>query len=162
MSFKRKVAIFAEKMDHIKYRYNYIKEWEIIGDNFISKYINKVKKTKRFVIDLFKQGSKLENIIILFNSKTASAAESAIFQSKNLNPVLIGVNSSGCNTFGEPFIYYLPNSLIKLRLARKISIMSDFREGVGFKPNYWLDTSKPVIEIINWLKNPIDYQFKIE
>ena len=30
-----------------------------------------------------------------------------------------------------------------------------FEEGKGFEPDYWLDTTEPLEEIKNWLKNKV-------
>lgn len=99
--------------------------------------------------------------VFLINRKVASAGEALIDYSKSVpGAVLVGENSAGVGTFGEVLSYWLPNSHIKLSLPSKLFLMPGFEEGVGYIPDYWLDSQEPVAEIARWLNNPDSYQFE--
>ena len=107
------------------------------------------------------EGTYDGKMIILMNRKTESAAEYAVHYSKSVkNIVLVGENTYGAGVFTPGMKYYLPNSKICMQIPHEINIIPGFRESVGFVPDYWLDTNKPVEEIIKWLNNPETYQFR--
>ncbi|MCK4357522.1 MAG: hypothetical protein KAW92_02025 [Candidatus Cloacimonetes bacterium] len=104
-------------------------------------------------------------IIVLANRGTASSGEVAVFYAKSIkNNIFIGENTGGVGRFGEMLSYYLPNSNILLQLPSKIFFYPgyDCPEGVGFMPDYWLDLSRPVKEVVRWLMNPDTYQYKLK
>ena len=78
------------------------------------------------------------------------------------NRIVIGENTGGVAQFSDVQQYYLPNSKIRVKLARQILSIPDFEECVGFLPDLWLDSSEPIKEIIKWLDDPENYQFKFE
>jgi len=101
--------------------------------------------------------------VIISNRVISSAGESTIAYSKSVpGNVIIGENSAGIGTFGDLRTYMLKNSKIKFRLADKFFIAHEFKEGSGYMPDYWLDSSDPVREAVSWLNDPEKYQFKIQ
>lgn len=106
-------------------------------------------------------GSYNGTLIILTNRRVLSAGESMLGYSKSVkNRIVIGENSGGVAQFSDVQIYYLPNSKIKIKLPRQILLIPNFEECVGFLPDFWLDSRNPTKEIINWLDDPENYQFK--
>lgn len=92
-----------------------------------------------------------------------SAGEDFLSYSKSLPDItIVGENSGGVGTFGEIRSYVLPNSKIRLNFPSKIFLSKYAEEGIGFLPDYWLDSSKPEEEVSNWLNDPQNYQFNIE
>ena len=102
------------------------------------------------------------NFIILVNRKTASASENFVSFARSIkNCITIGENTSGSLNFTHHRYYVLPNSGIVLKLPSELNIIEGFQEGTGFYPDYWLDSNKPVEEIIKWIKNPATYVFNL-
>ncbi len=100
--------------------------------------------------------------VFLMDRRVGSSGEALIDYSKSVpGSIIIGENSAGVGTFGEVHSYGLPNSLIRMRLASKLFIMPGFEEGTGYLPDYWLDSSEPVKEVVDWLNNPVTYQFEL-
>lgn len=100
--------------------------------------------------------------VFMMDRGVASSGEALIDYSRSVpGAVLVGENSAGVGEFGEVRSYGLPNSLIRMRIPSKLFLMEDFEEGTGFLPDYWLDSSEPVKEVIEWLNNPDDYQFEL-
>jgi hypothetical protein len=113
--------------------------------------------------DKQKKGNFKGKLIVLTNRWVASAGESAVAYCKSVpDVVFIGENTNGMGMFGNATPYVLPNSQMTLYLCRSLFIMPDFEEGVGFMPNYWLDTNKPLEEVTRWIKEGKDYQFKLK
>jgi hypothetical protein len=106
-------------------------------------------------------GSYKGTLIILTNRRVLSAGESMLGYSKSVkNRIVIGENTGGVGQFSDVQIYYLPNSKIKIKLARQLFLIPDFEECIGFLPDLWLDSRTPIKEVINWLDDPENYQFK--
>lgn len=95
--------------------------------------------------------------ILLVNSDTASAGESAILYARSLKRlILIGENSMGGNTFGNIASYSLSHSGIILRIPNMINLCKnpeDCIEGQGFTPDYWVDSEDVQGEVIAWIQN---------
>jgi hypothetical protein len=56
--------------------------------------------------------------------------------------------------------YYLPNSKFVVILPRRFLLIPGLEECVGFLPDYWLDSMEPLKEVLYWLRDPDNYQFK--
>ena len=54
----------------------------------------------------------------------------------------------------------MPHSKFIANLPRQFIIIPGLEECIGYLPDYWLDTMEPVEEVINWLDDPENYQFK--
>ncbi|MDD2715007.1 MAG: S41 family peptidase [Candidatus Wallbacteria bacterium] len=101
--------------------------------------------------------------LFLSNRRSASASEDTLLYSESIpNAVIVGENSGGVATFGEVREYELPNSRIRFLIPSKILLTPGLEEGVGYLPDYWLDSSEPVKEAAAWLKHPESYQFRLE
>ena len=48
-----------------------------------------------------------------------------------------------------------------VQLASSVSLVPGFEEGVGFMPDYWIDSADPVGEVVRWLNNPDTYRFRL-
>lgn len=130
-----------------RYRRHHVKEW----------IVHKPGPASRR-----KAGCKCEHVVVVMNSRTVSAAESVIPMARSVpNVVLVGENTAGCNRFGNIIVYCLPNSKIKFQLASSVSLLPGFEEGVGFMPDYWIDSADPVGEVVRWLNNPDTYRFRL-
>lgn len=100
--------------------------------------------------------------VFLVDRGVASSGEALLDYSKSVpGAVIVGENTAGIGTFGEVRHYWLPNSHISLLLPCKLFLAPGFEEGVGYIPDYWLDSPEPVIEIAAWLNNPDTYQFEL-
>lgn len=138
-----------------QYRDTHVKNWEINRDY----YLDLIGAFRKKFMNKDKQNSPL---VVLATRRTASSAESAISYARSMhNSIVVGENSSGCRTFGNIFTYSLPHSLIKIQLASSLTIEQGFEEGLGFTPDYWLDSSEPVKEIVAWLNNSEKYCFRL-
>ena len=51
--------------------------------------------------------------------------------------------------------------ILQVPVPCKLFLAPDFEEGVGYIPDYWLDSPEPVIEVTAWLNNPDTYQFEL-
>jgi vacuolar-type H+-ATPase subunit E/Vma4 len=99
-------------------------------------------------------------LVVLSNHRVGSSANNALALAKSVpGCVVVGGNSSSGFTFAEVVTYCLKHTAIKLRLPRKITIHPDFDNEKGFLPDYWLDSTNPVEEVVRWLTNPESYQF---
>ncbi len=99
--------------------------------------------------------------VFLIDREVASSGEALVDYSKSIpGVVLVGENSAGVGTFGEVQSYWLPNSHIQFSIPSKLFLVPGFEEGIGYLPDYWLDSSEPVAEIARWLNNPDSYQFE--
>ncbi len=100
--------------------------------------------------------------VFLINRNVASSGEALIDYSKSVpGAVLIGENTAGIGTYGQVLQYWLPNSIISLYLPSKLFLSPEVKEGVGYIPDYWLDSANPVSEVTEWLNNPDSYQFEL-
>ncbi|MFO7948983.1 MAG: S41 family peptidase [Candidatus Fermentibacteraceae bacterium] len=101
--------------------------------------------------------------VFLIDRGVASSGEALVDYTRSVpGAVLVGENTGGVGTFGEVRHYWLPNSHIKLHLPCKLFLIPGFEEGVGYTPDYWLDSSDPVGEVVEWLNNPRTYRFGLE
>lgn len=100
-------------------------------------------------------------LILLTNRRVLSAAEAMVGYSQSVkNSITIGENTGGVVQFSDDQQYYLPNSKIIAKLPRRLILIPGFEECVGYLPDYWLDTLDPIKEVISWLNDPENYQFK--
>ncbi len=100
--------------------------------------------------------------VFLFDRKVASSGEAFIDYSMSIpGAVRVGENSAGAGIFGHPRHYWLPNSHIHLVVPFKLYIAPGFEEGVGYLPDYWLDSAEPISEITAWMNNPETYQYQL-
>lgn len=92
-------------------------------------------------------------VIILTDYYCASSAEETINFSKSLRDVVrVGTNTNGCNNFTNLWVCILPKTHMAIFLPNVV-FLDMFEEGKGFEPDYWLDTTDPLKEIIKWLKS---------
>lgn len=92
-------------------------------------------------------------MIVLTDYYCASSAEETINFTWSLkNVIRVGTNTNGCNCFTNLWVCILPKTYMAIFLPNVI-FLDMFEEGKGFEPDYWLDTTKPLVEIKNWLKN---------
>ena len=137
-------TIMTNRKKHSEYRTTPMKNWEF----------GKTHNQKRY-------GSYNGTLIILTNRRVLSAAEAMIGYSKSVkNSILIGENTAGVAQFSDVQQYYLPNSKLIAKLPRQFLSIPDFDECIGFLPDYWLDSMEPTKEVLRWLNNPNNYQFK--
>ncbi len=102
-------------------------------------------------------------VVLLTDRGVASSGEAFIDYARSIpQAVTVGENSAGIGTFGDVLQYWLPNSRIRLQVPHKIFLMPGFQEGVGFTPDYWLDSSNPVPELVEWMNKPETYRFELE
>lgn len=119
---------------------------------------SKEQKTKDWVVHN-KNNIELERatfngkLIVLTDYYCASSAEETINFTKSLkNTIRVGTNTNGCNCFTNLWVCILPKTYMAIFLPN-VAILDMFEEGKGFEPDYWLDTTEPLEEIKNWLKN---------
>ena len=100
--------------------------------------------------------------VFLLDRKVASSGEAFIDYSMSIpGAIRVGENSAGIGIFGHPRHYWLPNSHIHLTVPFKLYIAPGFEEGVGYLPDYWLDSPEPIQEITEWMNNPDTYQYQL-
>lgn len=106
------------------------------------------------------KGTYNGTLIMLVNSDTGSAGETAVLYGKSLrNFILIGENTMGCNTFGNVASYELTNSHIICRIPNVINLCedpADCIEGGGFTPDYWVDSVDVESEVLRWIEDNVD------
>lgn len=94
-------------------------------------------------------------LIMLVNSGTASSGETAVLYGQSVKHfLLIGENTMGCNTFGNVREYSLKNSGILCRIPNVVNLCEnpdDCREGIGFAPDFWVDSENVEEEVTKWL-----------
>ena len=96
-------------------------------------------------------------LYIISNDRIGSSGEIALMMAKCVdNCVIVGQNSRGTGLFGEVLHFQLPNSKICIQLPRKI-FLHDVNEGMGIEPDYWINSTNPQKELLQWLNNPDDY-----
>ncbi len=92
-------------------------------------------------------------MIVLTDYYCASSAEETINFTWSLkNVIRVGTNTNGCNCFTNLWVCILPKTYMAIFLPN-VAFFDMFEEGKGFEPDYWLDTTEPLVEIKNWLKN---------
>jgi len=100
-------------------------------------------------------------MVFLVNRRVLSAGEGMIGASRSVkNRILIGENTGGVAQFSDTLEYYLPNSHFIAKIPRQLLMIPDLEECVGYLPDYWLDTTDPVAEVLNWLDDRDSYQFR--
>ena len=94
-------------------------------------------------------------MIVLTDYYCASSAEETINFTKSLkNVIRVGTNTNGCNCFTNLWVCVLPKTYMAIFLPN-VTFLDMFEEGKGFEPDYWLDTTEPLEEIKNWLRNEL-------
>ncbi|OPL18788.1 MAG: hypothetical protein AVO35_12965 [Candidatus Aegiribacteria sp. MLS_C] len=100
--------------------------------------------------------------VFLVDRRVASSGEAFIDYAMSIpGAVRVGENSAGVGIFGHPRYYWLPNSRIQIYIPFKLYIAPGYEEGVGYMPDYWLDSPEPIHEITEWMNNPESYQFEL-
>ncbi|MFP4498456.1 MAG: S41 family peptidase [Vulcanimicrobiota bacterium] len=108
-------------------------------------------------------GSYNGRAVVLINRNVMSSGESTVSFARSVkDSVIVGENTAGIGTFGDIREYGLKHSKIRFIMPYKLFINRDCKEGEGFYPDYWLDSSRPLDEITRWLKQPDTYQFEPE
>ncbi len=90
-------------------------------------------------------------LILLVDSNTSSSAETFVLMAKQFpETVVLGENTHGMMRFGEVKLYRLPNSGIWIQAGSKHfrDPTGEFQEGRGFLPDYWIEDSEPISEIV--------------
>jgi len=81
-------------------------------------------------------------LIVIIDRDVASAGEGFVSFLKDQvsNVVLVGENTRGALTFGQLTAHRLPHSKLLAYLPIKLNVPLDleFREAVGFRPDYWV------------------------
>ncbi|MBO4638811.1 MAG: hypothetical protein J5710_03560 [Treponema sp.] len=100
-------------------------------------------------------------IILLVDARTASMGEQLYLTIKEdfgyKNIVLVGTNTCGCMSYGNPYQYYLKNSGITLCLSSRTEAFSsdnfakEYLEGRGLIPDYWATTDVELEETLDCL-----------
>jgi hypothetical protein len=86
-------------------------------------------------------------VILVINGSVASAGEGLVMRlSQAENVVLVGENSMGCLTFGNPGAHQLPHSKLMVRLPINFGLYLDkeFREEGGLLPDLWVPAEDAV------------------
>lgn len=97
-------------------------------------------------------------IFVLVDKGTVSAGERAVSLLRKINNVaIIGSNTRGIATFGNPKYYYLPNSHIELRLPNTINYhkADEVVEGVGYLPDIWIDPSDSLESVLKYVRKQL-------
>jgi hypothetical protein len=106
-------------------------------------------------------GSYKGRLIVLTNRRVLSAGECMVGVSRSVNnSLIVGENTGGSAQFSSTCGYYLPHSKFIANIPRQFILVPGLEECVGYLPDYWLDTHKPVKELLKWLDEPDNYQFK--
>ena len=106
-------------------------------------------------------GSYPGKLIVLANRNTGSAGDMTVAASRGVkNCFVVGENTAGVGVFANVHHYILPYSKIQFGLPSQLIIDPHCPEGQGFAPDFWLDTSNPIPELIRWVSSPDDYQFR--
>jgi hypothetical protein len=105
-------------------------------------------------------GSYTGTLIILTNRSVHSAGEAFVGASQSIkNRIVIGENTGGVAQFSSACGYYLPNSRFIANLPRHFILIPGLEECIGYLPDYWLNTTEPVKEVMDWLNDPDNYRF---
>lgn len=127
----------------------------VINNPFISEGQKQEKRYSVFEIHDDLSSSQYEGTLyILQNKYVASSGESAIMYGRTVkNRIFVGSASMGCGQFGDMLTYRLPNSNLYFAMGYKVFNMDGFEEGKGLFPDYWLDSSDPVKDIVEFIKS---------
>lgn len=135
--------------------------WEVDGSVLKNPLLDdkmdeKVKKYQTF-LDSHKidhtQATYGGRLFVLQNKGVASSGESAVKYAESVkNVCFVGSATAGCGQFGENRRYHLPNSGVPFMMGYKVFNMNGFEEGKGIAPDYWLDTTDPVGELVEYIK----------
>ena len=99
-------------------------------------------------------------MIVLTNRYVISGGEAFVGVSQSVkNRIVVGENTAGCGMFSSACGYCLPNSKFIANLPRHFILIPGFEECIGFIPDYWLNTTEPVKEVMNWINDPDNYRF---
>ena len=141
------------------------------GEKFPYKFKSMMRKFKRNPVKIIEtcglrqeiskntNGNYTGKIIIITDSYTASSGEEIISVGKNLigdNLIQVGLNTAGCQLYGNIQYYYLCNSGIGVSLAssdfsyQANNIKSFHGEGYGYYPDYW-STNEDLNETIFYI-----------
>jgi hypothetical protein len=102
-------------------------------------------------------------VVVLINRNVASSGELTTAYAKSFpRHLLVGENSAGIGTFGEVRQYALAHSKMRFFLPSKLFLEPGIREGRGYVPDFWLDTSDPLKEIARWIRYPREYRFEFD
>ena len=100
-----------------------------------------------------------EGTLLLFvDSNTGSSAETFVLLAKQFpQTVVLGENTKGMARFGEIKLYPLPHSGIWIQAGSKkfTDPTNSFVEGKGFLPDYWLDDSESISEIVEGMERAV-------
>ena len=92
-------------------------------------------------------------LFVLQNKRVMSSGESALYFARSVKHVtFVGSASGGCGQFGDIGIYRLPNTGLAFQMGYKVFNNENFEEGRGLLPDYWLDSSDPVGEVVRYLR----------
>jgi hypothetical protein len=86
-------------------------------------------------------------LIIVTNNWVASSGEGFVMRASQAeNVVLVGENTMGCLTFGNPNAYQLPHSKLLVHLPMNFGLYLDmeFREEKGLAPDLWVPAANAV------------------
>lgn len=137
--FKNWIETNASKFE--KNKTNPVKDWEFGSGN---------KRSE--------SGNYEGTLIFLTNRRILSAGEGMIGASQSVkNRIIIGENTGGVAQFSDACEFYLPNSKFIAKLPRQFLIIPGLEECVGYLPDYWLDTSEPLEEVMRWLQDRDNY-----
>jgi hypothetical protein len=139
-----KNLILSHKNIYEEYRKTPVKSWEFAATH----------KQNR-------SGSYSGKLIVLTNRRVLSAGEGMVGVSRSVkNSIIIGENTGGSAQFSSTCGYYLPHSKIIAHIPRQFILIPGLEECIGYLPDYWLDTNEPVKEVLKWLDDPDNYQFR--
>jgi len=111
---------------------------------------------------VFKKAIKFSgHFVIAIDNNTFSVGEYIYeiikTQLKYKNVILIGTNSGGGITYGNPYWYMLPHSRIQMRLTSAIptnnkrKILKNKIEGRGYIPDFWCTTEEEYHQTVKYL-----------
>lgn len=120
-------------------------------------------KHKDLNIKINKRKSFRGKIIIIVNQKTASLGEELYFLLKeefHYNKVfIVGINSKGCISYGNPHLFYLKNSGICLNISSRTNCFASSKlgkkyiEGRGVIPDIWTTNDTELRETLYYICN---------
>lgn len=94
-------------------------------------------------------------VIVLVDNNCGSSGETAYNALRTIkNSIVIGTNTSGCESFGNVVNYVLPNSGIRFVYGTHLRSFSDPMENVdgkGFLPDIWCNPSTALTAVQNML-----------
>ncbi len=133
------------------------KEMENVRKNPVRKWEISTKSQER------EMGSYKGKAVVVCNRNVASSGEAMLNMWRSIpGGIIVGENSGGIGNFGDVREYMLPNSKMVLTVPCKLFIVPEVEEGVGYMPDYWIDTEVPETDIIRWLKDPENYEPELD